>query len=543
MAPLLPCSLNSLFTAQTAWTFVEMPLDLRHVFAWPEVEAELGSQFRGLCAAHAHEHSQDEDACAAQMLSQVSAWVHEQCGEDHGLPPSPVAADADAANHSEMEFRRLAARTYQLASVEFGVDESWAAAEDPLDGCGEVWRRSPPGARELLASNSVFVLGEYRFIDRDFLVKDVLGCVPNVTLCVPPSDPRDEDADMVRYHRTMSGAARSAGFPATHARLALCPTPLPPSAVSVLVAPFDGADGDTPLTAVLDKIVLHRPTILVHTSEETPGPTLELEVLYQLESATRLVLRTIFHPGQHDELTRMGPGRVVWIPMGYGKGMLPANCSGLAATKASIVERRRRRRRPGDSDTELMWAFAGRLGSHPSRAAMSNEFVTWTPHERHTAGKVFFGENVVAPADMFASYRRADFVPSPRGTALDCFRHTEAVIAGAVPILADPVPFPPATPAHGGPAAAAPIGWLMHNAAGDDGRVWKRLRRRAQTMGSEERDLRMEFNARWYVAKMKFVRERVHDTLVEAARALLAASASAEEGNAQGPGVVEVEVK
>ena len=61
----------------------------------------------------------------------------------------------------------------------------------------------------------------------------------------------------------------------------------------------------------------------------------------------------------------------------------------------------------------------------------------WHPNERHVdSGTAFFGKDApLTAAEVGVVYRRARFVPSPPGNSPDCFRHYEAVVSGAVPLL------------------------------------------------------------------------------------------------------------
>ena len=144
---------------------------------------------------------------------------------------------------------------------------------------------------------------------------------------------------------------------------------------------------------------------------------------------------------------------------------------------------------------------------------------------------------------------------SPRGESLDCFRHYEALIAGAVPVVDQPeehegwswwadekldevlragetlAPFP-----------AWPLGWVFprsaersnsQQSAQRSSRVltvqdwpanfcedafktpWRSLARRVDLMGSEEIKLRRELNARWYIAKIQELRGRILHALVD----------------------------
>jgi len=154
-------------------------------------------------------------------------------------------------------------------------------------------------------------------------------------------------------------------------------------------------------------------------------------------------------------------------------------------------------------------------------------------------------------------YKASDFVASPRGESLDCFRHYEAVITGAVPIVDQPK-------GHQGwswwadeeidevlnpgdllaPFPAWPLGWVFpksaemrenndHQSTESSPRVlnvqdwpvhfcedasktsWRSLAKRVSSMGSEEIHLRRELSARWYISKIQELRGRILRALVD----------------------------
>ena len=158
-----------------------------------------------------------------------------------------------------------------------------------------------------------------------------------------------------------------------------------------------------------------RPAVLVHLSEEVPREDPgELRHVY---AQARLVLRPYYHHHEpaframlqqttmttttktagsaslslYSSLKSGGlGGNVVIVPIGYGAGVVGTGPDGRPRSGVSAaLEWARGTTGVGSSSSggggsdgggsgaaqrELKWAFAGRLGVHPSRGAMSNVF-------------------------------------------------------------------------------------------------------------------------------------------------------------------------
>jgi hypothetical protein len=108
------------------------------------------------------------------------------------------------------------------------------------------------------------------------------------------------------------------------------------------------------------------------------------------------------------------------IPLGYNINMLPTASAPVSALPKSVAFAKRSLQFP----RRLKWAFAGNMKGDRKRVAAL--FADVKPH--------YFGK-LKAPQVM-TTYADAHFVLSPRGfVSLDCLRHYEAVVAGAIPIV------------------------------------------------------------------------------------------------------------
>ena len=112
-------------------------------------------------------------------------------------------------------------------------------------------------------------------------------------------------------------------------------------------------------------------------------------------------------------------GEVRVVPLGYMTNMFNGNKS------------TRYMGAPGHRN--YVWAFAGNAQKSTDRKAMLRALNLTRPHLLHDTGVRKAGP--LAAHQVHTLYRRAVFVPSPAGANLDCFRNSEAVIAGAVPVV------------------------------------------------------------------------------------------------------------
>jgi len=118
------------------------------------------------------------------------------------------------------------------------------------------------------------------------------------------------------------------------------------------------------------------------------------------------VLRNYYRPGLDDH--------VLHFPLGYNKGF------------ATITDN------PRVSERQYTWAFVGQRWDQ-TREKMRHNMIS-VPN-----GKIHVAENEsfkLDPVDMSRIYRNCVFVPAPHGWwIIDSFRVTEALEAGAIPIV------------------------------------------------------------------------------------------------------------
>lgn len=104
---------------------------------------------------------------------------------------------------------------------------------------------------------------------------------------------------------------------------------------------------------------------------------------------------------------------IVYMPLGYMKGMLP--CKSTELKVKPINER------------QFRWSFVGEV--RKNREKMIKKF--------RSSGLVpYFLMNGISPSQMFDVYSNSIFVPNDRGHVnLDCLRLYEASLCGAIPIV------------------------------------------------------------------------------------------------------------
>jgi len=304
-----------------------------------------------------------------------------------------------------------------------------------------------------------------------------------------------------------------------------------------------------------------------------------------LYTRAKLVIRPFYHHHEFAFKRLLRDAPVLLVPIGYGRGTHspvadPASgpSSGVAAALEWLNSKNQSstvvvdRSEPADvtlsSTRDIAWAFAGRLGVHRSRTAMSNVFSTeWAdaPSLRAIDHSGVFASGKLQPHEVAQSYRRSRFVPSPPGNSPDCFRHWEALTNGAVPLLegrttdyawgqhfntrrpseaslsglresssSNSMPFrAPLGVVFAGEgsedaataAALDAAGFDLHGyvmarrprrdlqgaleQSGSSEAQWRSLLQRAQIMGEEELALRRDLNARYWVSAMTDARHRV----------------------------------
>ena len=164
-----------------------------------------------------------------------------------------------------------------------------------------------------------------------------------------------------------------------------------------------------------------RPSLLVHLADER-GSEPPLKWYRQAVDPAGAVVRQYHHVGYEYP----SAPSVFVMPTGFGVGYLPRGSDSCGAARASLRATERR---------DLYFFFAGSHSGKRERKTMLESVVDWRPGQR--AGLLLGGG--VPARQLLAVHRRADFVLSPRGyRSLDCSRHYEAAIAGAIPVVVGP---------------------------------------------------------------------------------------------------------
>jgi len=506
---LFPCSFAGVVTLSLSWTLLDVPLDLTGLASLEDLHYKLDAQFINICLAHAPAVVTSD--CVAEANAVLDAALTERCadlaaaeakaqapaaGKVAGLAGESSSVDAAGATASSLlRFRERVAvalglptadwGSADLDALEFGAGSGVAARDpyDPLDQCGAVWDAlgSGNGGNGGAHWPEVKVVGQYLAIDRDYLLRDLLGCVPRVRFCVEDSGPKMGEAgwtglvagdglrpaapasardllgvkELVAYH-----AARAPFAAARGVNVSASMGPCEPPAVApaggqrprghegggqhasvVLVRnlnkwgdPQYPNEADAVRAVLLPLLLRWRPAVVVHLSEEVPREDpASLRAAYAL---ARLVVRPFYHAhepafvrmvnGVRRPRRRSRPGgdcgggddsdeptapNVMIVPVGYGQGVHGASpdapvkasievdavgigsggggssggaeaaCvprSGVSAAlrwvASSLPTPPHCAPTQGHSSRPLAWAFAGRLGVHPSRVAMSNTF-------------------------------------------------------------------------------------------------------------------------------------------------------------------------
>lgn len=131
-----------------------------------------------------------------------------------------------------------------------------------------------------------------------------------------------------------------------------------------------------------------------------------------------LVLRQYSCSSQFQHLHKLHP-HVHVIPLGYMAGMLPSSVSSVTFASATLEALQQPRR--------YAWSFAGTLKGR--RAHLLSALKVVRPNQ-------VFLNNALDKREMASLYGSSYFVLCPRGYVnLDSFRHYEASLAGAIPIV------------------------------------------------------------------------------------------------------------
>jgi len=126
-----------------------------------------------------------------------------------------------------------------------------------------------------------------------------------------------------------------------------------------------------------------------------------------------LVLKNYACWNQYKPLYKSSSAEIQIVPLGYTRGYL----SGNKSLSTILTERTRRK---------FAWGFVGHLKTN--RRSMLKTFESIHPHRSITTK--------VSIREVLSLYRNSSFVLSGRGNRnLDCFRHYESLLAGAIPVV------------------------------------------------------------------------------------------------------------
>ena len=421
-SPRMPCSWAGTFTAVAPWSVafstgptpplalagppVDIPLDLTGALSWAAVDTLLRPQFLELCAgnfpriegrshtAAAEVAGWDPVGCSADLMRQTAEWATARCAE------AATEATGDETSWSEeaasLDLLRASVgsalgmpRGWALADLderfEPGLQEVTDAAGD--DGCGSLGVKGMGiGMGPALIVGALVTDGFVRR-QRDFILRDLLGCLPEARVCVDEgrsdaagiaADAAAECADMLRYASTHKRAWECGP----------CRELSPAGRFTVLVSSLSQLSGDSSDdggggggdggggTAARDFALkaLWRPAVIVHVNDESAAGA---GVLRRFYGGARLVLRMYGPMGGSTERASRGADAsfeglppVVTIPVGYlngfpdgegpdGEGPGAQPRSGTEAVRASIAD--------GPAQTverPLRWAFVGTRNRH-----------------------------------------------------------------------------------------------------------------------------------------------------------------------------------
>lgn len=312
----------------------------------------------------------------------------------------------------------------------------------------------------------------------------------------------------------------------------------------VLVYNIQNAGKDVKYSEARDLLAAHPSiNVLVHLSDEWQGAGrkwrhTEGVDLYKLPQIV-LVLRQ-HSPFPHELLLKENMTKVMTLPLGYMRGMLHGFTNrtvvgpnepqtgkkpGLFSRRTDPSGRQLDLQTSTDVasqfssviksiDRAVNWSFVGEKeghNGHVDRRHGLHVFSVWKPHK---VGKMPMDE-------MFALYLNSRFVPVGRGNkALDCFRMTEAIIAGAIPIVVGPAIEVNWTFAyHGPPALVSTRPGYRPNEVGHDAppaifsETWEEALATCRGMSHAQIDARREQLVQWYVRRMRRLRESVFQTI------------------------------
>jgi hypothetical protein len=258
---------------------LEVPLDLVGLVSLQDLHSKVDNQFTSLCVANAEASKLPLLNCTREITAALNAVVTEKCAALATHRSLSEAERAEATNASLWQLKGRVASALGLASAAWSPEDldrvpGWVpmAADDPLHHCGPVW--ATLGRHE-----TVLVVGQYLAIDRDYLLRDLLGCVPKVRYCVETAADAAAAQPLLALEQRRRPWAATVASVVTSASVGPCAPPPPLSAVSAHAAvvlvrnlnrwgdPLNPHERD-PVGQVLHPLFdLWRPSVFVHLSE------------------------------------------------------------------------------------------------------------------------------------------------------------------------------------------------------------------------------------------------------------------------------------
>lgn len=208
---MFPCSFSGVVTLSLSWTLLEVPIAMTGLVNLQDLHLKLDNQFITLCIGNARASNLTVLSCVREIGEELDTLVTQRCAELQAGPKSETER-AQAQAKSLDAFRQRVAGVLGLGRVDFtGADLDqvlgWApgAVDDPLDHCAGPWQiaSATSGGDETNQASKLdweaWIVGQFLAIDRDFLLRDVLGCVPKVKYCVTTEADEARALELLEY--------------------------------------------------------------------------------------------------------------------------------------------------------------------------------------------------------------------------------------------------------------------------------------------------------------------------------------------------------
>jgi hypothetical protein len=199
-----PCSFAGILTLSLSWTLLEMPINMKGIVNLNDLSSKIDNQIISLCIANHRASKLTVNECLKEITFELHEMIAHRCeerSEENVLTTSEKA--------SLNRFRNTVASVLQLpqnwSNDDLNNRTGWrsGSSEDPLDHCLGVWSSLPRH------TEVVYVVGQFLAIDRDFLLRDVLGCIPQVRFCITDNNDREKLSAILNDARLKEVTARA----------------------------------------------------------------------------------------------------------------------------------------------------------------------------------------------------------------------------------------------------------------------------------------------------------------------------------------------